>query len=360
MRCRVCSKTIPDGSRYCAYCGAGTRPAGRGWPLWAVALVALATLGGGWLMGGLRPEPTPVVVEKVVTVVVEKQALVTPTPSGIGSTWTSPADGMGLVYVPAGEFTMGSAGSDGDADDDEKPQHKVYLDAYWIDRTEVTNAMFAQFVAAAGYKTDAEKAGKGYVFNPTSKGWEETAGADWQHPRGPGSDLAGLDAHPVVQVSWNDAAAYCAWAGRRLPTEAEWEKAARGTDGRKFPWGNQTVAGDLLNFADRNLDVDWADKNVDDGYQFTAPVGSYPKGASPYGALDMAGNVWEWAADWYDEKYYASSPVASPKGPDTGQYRVLRGGSWDYDQRFVRAASRNRNDPENRNDLIGFRCARSP
>ncbi len=355
MRCHVCSKTIPDGSRHCAYCGAGTRPVGRGWPLWAVALVALAALGGGCLAGGLRPEPTPLVVEKVV------ERVVTATPArGIGSTRTSPADGMVMVYVPAGEFTMGSADSDGDAYSNEKPQHNVYLDAFWIDRTEVTNAMFAKFVAAAGYRTDAEKAGKGWTFNAARKEWEETNGADWQHPRGPGSSISGLEQHPVVLVSWNDAAAYCQWAGRRLPTEAEWEKAARGTDGHKFPRGNQNVAGDLLNFADRNLDVDWADKNINDGHQFTAPVGSYPKGASPFGALDMAGNVWEWVADWYDETYYRSSPAQNPTGPDTGQYRVLRGGSWGNERRHGRASVRNRGLPEFRYVNIGFRCALSP
>jgi serine/threonine-protein kinase len=279
---------------------------------------------------------------------------------GIGSPQVSDKDGMTLLYVPAGEFLMGSADGDSDAYSDEKPQHKVTLDAFWIDRTEVTNAMFAKFVAAARYKTDAEKAGKARAFDPTSKQWAETAGADWQHPRGPGSDIAGLEQHPVAQVSWNDATAYCAWAGRRLPTEAEWEKAARGTDGRKFPWGNQNVAGDLLNFADRNLDVSWADKSINDGYQFTAPVGSYPKGASPYGALDMAGNVWEWVADWYNETYYQNAPAQNPKGPDSGQYRVLRGGSWHIEPGLVRAADRVRDNPENRYDLLGFRCARSP
>ena len=278
---------------------------------------------------------------------------------GIGSTMVADKDGMTQVYVPAGEFLMGSADSDSEAGSDEKPQHKVTLDAYWMDRTEVTNAMFAQFVAASDYKTDAEKAGTGFIYNPTSKNWETTAGADWQHPRGPGSNLAGLDQHPAVLVSWNDAAAYCAWAGHRLPTEAEWEKAARGTDGRKFPWGNQGVAGDFLNFADRNLAVDGADKNVDDGYQFTAPAGSYPKGASPYGALDMAGNVWEWVADWYDEKYYTSSPPQNPEGPESGQYRVLRGGSWYGDQWVARAAVRYRFVPDGRYDDVGFRCARS-
>ena len=289
----------------------------------------------------------------------DKQApMIAPTNAlGIGSTQVSPVDGMILVYVPAGEFLMGSADSDSDATSDEKPQHKVTLDAFWIDRTEVTNAMFAEFVAASGYKTDAEKAGKGAVYNPTAKSWEETAGVDWQHPRGPGSDTAGLEQHPTVLMSWNDAAAYCAWAGRRLPTEAEWEKAARGTDGRKFPWGNQDVAGDLLNFADRNLEADWADKNINDGNQFTAPAGSYPKGASPYGALDMAGNVWEWVTDWYDENYYASAPAQNPKGPDSGQDRVLRGGSWDAPLGFVRAAYRVRHGSELSYDSAGFRCA---
>jgi formylglycine-generating enzyme required for sulfatase activity len=283
-----------------------------------------------------------------------------PTPGlRIGSTWISPVDGMVQVYVPAGEFLMGFVNSDSEAGNAEKPQHKVTLDAFWIDRTEVTNAMFAKFVTASGYKTNAEKARKGYVYNPTSKSWKETAGADWQHPRGTGSDLAGLGQHPTVLVSWNDAAAYCAWTGRRLPTEAEWEKAARGMDGRKFPWGNQDAAGNLLNFADRNLEVDWADKNVDDGYQFTAPVGSYPKGVSPYGALDMAGDVWEWVADWYDEGYYASAPAQNPKGPETGQYRVLRGGSWDDRQGFVRAAVRGSVELDNGSDNVGFRCARS-
>lgn len=277
----------------------------------------------------------------------------------LGSTWTSPVDGMVQVYVPAGEFTMGSADNDSGAGNDEKPQHRVTLDAYWIDRTEVTNAMFARFVAASGYRTDAEKAGQGHVYREVGSSWEETAGADWQHPRGPDSSLAGLDQHPVVQVSWNDAAAYCAWSGRRLPTEAEWEKAARGTDGRLFPWRDQDGIGDLLNFADRNLDVSWADKNVEDGHRFTAPVGSFLKGAGPYGALDLAGNVWEWVADWYDQNYYASSPALNPLGPNLGQYRVWRGGSWGNSQWYARAACRRWYEPDRRSDDVGFRCARS-
>jgi formylglycine-generating enzyme required for sulfatase activity len=240
-------------------------------------------------------------------------------------------DGAKWVHVPAGEFLMGSTESDADAYEDERPQHTVYLGAFQIMQTEVTNAMFERFVNATGHRTMAEAAGKSWVFDVNKKKWKEIAGANWRHPRGPGSNLGGLGSHPVVHVSWDDAVAYCAWAGGRLPTEAEWEKAARGTDGRKYPWGNQPPAGDLLNFADRNLDVEWADKNTEDGYQFTAPVGSYPKGASPYGALDMAGNVWEWVADWYDAAYYAGSPRSNPTGPADGEYRVLRGGCWNND-----------------------------
>ena len=233
---------------------------------------------------------------------------------GIGSSSISPVDGMVQVYVPAGEFLMGSADSDSHAFENEKPQHKVYLEAFWIDRTEVTNAMFARFVEATGYKTDAEKAGGGKVLLEAES--IDMVGADWQHPRGRGSDLAGLDQHPVVQVSWNDALAYCAWAKRRLPTEAEWEKAARGTDGRRYPWGDawDVATTKRLDFADRNLAGDWTDKFANDGYQFTAPVGVYRAGASPYEALDMAGNVWEWVADVYDEKYYARSPEKIPRG----------------------------------------------
>ena len=206
----------------------------------------------------------------------------------------SPKDEMTMVYIPAGQFLMGSRPSDPDAWDEEKPQHLVYLDAFWIDLTPISNAMFARFVAETSYQTDAEREGKSFIFDPTennySRQWVD--GADWQHPYGPNSNLEGLSDHPVVQISWNDAQAYCKWAGRRLASEAEWEKAARGSDGRLYPWGNKKVAGNLLNFADCNLKVPWANQTINDRYQFTSPVGSYPDGASPYGILDMAGNVW--------------------------------------------------------------------
>jgi serine/threonine-protein kinase len=205
---------------------------------------------------------------------------------------------------------------------------------------------------------DAEKSGKAWVLFLTA--WEEINGADWQHPRGPGNGLSGLENHPVVQVSWNDAVAYCAWAGRRQPTETEWEKAARGADGRMYPWGNQAPNGNLANYADKNLAVSRADMNVDDGYQFIAPVGSYPSGVSLYGALDMVENVYEWVADWYTDTYYQQSPSSNPAGPSSGETRVVRGGSWSDDVRGVRYASRRKGAPEHGVDNGGFRCAASP
>jgi formylglycine-generating enzyme required for sulfatase activity len=275
-----------------------------------------------------------------------------------GATRIAEKDGMVMVYVPAGKFLMGSSDSDKQAYSDEKPQHEVYVDAFWIDQTEVTNAMFRRFVSTAGYKTEAEKVGSGWGW--IGGEWKEIKGADWQHPHGPDTNIVGLDDHPVVQVIWNDAQAYCQWTGRRLPTEAEWEKAARGTDGRKYPWGNDPITGTLLNFCDKNCEYSHKDGTIDDGYAYTAPVNSYPAGASPYGALNMAGNVWEWVADWYDEKYYASSSVKSPnpQGPTTGQYHVLRGGAWNYVSQDVRAADRYWNPPDIRLNIVGFRCSR--
>jgi formylglycine-generating enzyme required for sulfatase activity len=273
----------------------------------------------------------------------------------LGSTQISEIDGMTLVFVPAGDFTMGS---DSSSFANERPVHTVSLDSYWIDRTEVTNAMFGTFVDQTGYQTSAETAGSSYVYLPDSGHTELTQGADWQHPLGPDSSLEDLGQHPVVHVSWNDAQAYCEWVGRRLPTEAEWEKAARGPDGRTFPWGND-FDGTILNSADVNLGGALGNTSYDDGFRFTAPVGYYPSGASPYGALDMAGNVWEWVNDWVDEAYYQSSPSANPGGPASGEYRIVRGGSWHEPQDGVRAAYRGWAGPADTDITLGFRCALS-
>ncbi len=236
----------------------------------------------------------------------------------------------GPVLVPAGEFTMGSMGADSTRSSDERPQHKVYLDAFLIDRTEVTNAMYAKCVAAGVCKAPSD-----IRSSTRSKYYDDTQYANY----------------PVINVSWDAAQVYCKWAGGRLPTEAEWEKAARGPstgsgDGHIYPWGDAPPDVQRANFAN----------NVGD----TTPVGAYAAGASPYGALDMAGNVWEWVADWYDETYYASASARNPPGPGSGQDRVLRGGSWKHDQWAVRAATRNRMGPGNVYYLVGFRCARSP
>ena len=286
----------------------------------------------------LTPEP-PIPTKALPTVVPGREQV-----------WEK--DGSVMVYVPAGEFLMGSP--EGEGDYDEHPQHTVYLSAFWIDQTEVTNEQFARFVDATGYSTDAEKGGWGW--GRTGSEWKQIEGTDWRHPDGPETNIADKMDHPVVQISWNDAHAYCQWAGKRLPTEAEWEKAARGTEGRKYPWG-ETFDSSRLNFCDANCEFDHKDSGADDGYQRTAPVASYPAGASPCGALDMAGNVWEWCLDWYDANYYARSPQRHPQGPDSGWGRVLRGGSWDNTPGYLRSADRFGYWPAFRFNGIGFRCA---
>lgn len=253
---------------------------------------------------------------------------------------------MELVCVPAGEFLMGSADSDKAAKVNEMPQHTVNLDEYLIGKYDVTNAQFRIFVQATGYKTTAEMVGVTYTYDGSN--WVYRLGADWQHPWGLNSTLSGKDNHPVVCVSFYDAVAFSKWVtqvtGRKvaLPTEAQWEKAARGTDGRIYPWGNQPPDSSRLNFGE----------NV----RNTTEVGKYsPAGDSPYGAADMAGNVWQFTADWFHEEYYATSPVNNPQGPALGQYRVLRGGSWGKDSCFSRSAYRSGDPPDYFTGRCGFR-----
>jgi len=252
----------------------------------------------------------------------------TPTPTlGIGSTRVSPTDGMILLYVPEGEFLMGAADSDPDATRPEKPQHTVYLDAFWIDQTEVTSAMYAKCVADGKCKPRKCLTGSKY------------------------------DQHPAVCVVWFDAKAYCEWAGRRLPTEAEWEKAARGTDGRLYPWGNEPATCEYAIMNDGSGQA--CEERSDTA---AAHVGSRPKGASPYGALDMAGNVWEWTNDWYDPNYYSTSPYSNPTGPASGYGPAQRGGYWENKANLVRVTYRvpHSNNPMGGASSVGFRCSSSP
>jgi eukaryotic-like serine/threonine-protein kinase len=276
--------------------------------------------------------------------------------TGIGATMKNPADGADMVYVPEGVFVMGS--NSRDAYDDEKPVHIVHLDSFWIYQYEVTNDLFAVFVKETGYLTTAEAQGYSLLWQGGS--WVMQPDTHWAAPHGPGSNIIGFGDHPVAHMSYYDAAAYCEWAGGRLPTEAEWEKAARGVDSRMYPWGNSSVTGDKVNYCDMHCSYDWADNNQNDGFVYTAPVGSFPMGISPYGAFDMAGNVWEWVEDWFDGKFYHTSPYQNPSGPTNGEFRSVRGGSWIDKERDVRATYRDGNKPDSSSLHNGFRCQISP
>jgi formylglycine-generating enzyme len=247
----------------------------------------------------------------------------------------------------------------GIGDNDERPSHRVTLSTFYMDATEVTNAEFARFVEATRYKTDAEKRGSSWVFKQGMKDWTDVEGADWRHPLGPDSTIEKTLNHPVVNVSWNDATAYAKWAGKRLPTEAEWEYAARGgRAGEIYPWGNELKPGGraVANFWQGT----WPDKNeLEDGFYYTAPVASFtPNG---FGLYDMIGNVWEWTADWYAEHYYKRSPGKDPKGPARGEMRVARGGSWFCSENYCgayRVGFRGKSPQDSSFNNIGFRCAK--
>jgi formylglycine-generating enzyme required for sulfatase activity len=231
-------------------------------------------------------------------------------------------DGMVMVYVPGGTFQMGTEESHPAVEDNETPQHPVTLDSFWIDQTEVTNAQYARCVAAGVCKPPYQSS---------------SAMRDSYH------DDSQYAAYPIIYVNWNDATTYCAWVEGRLPSEAEWEYAARGPEGRANPWGNDPPDDTLLNY----------NRNVGD----TTPVGSYVRDESWTGALDMAGNVAEWVNDWYAGDYYAASPAENPKGPDTGDLKAVRGGSWFNPPYFIRSAWRSRLNPDLQDPSVGFRCA---
>jgi formylglycine-generating enzyme required for sulfatase activity len=247
----------------------------------------------------------------------------TPMPTiGIGSSKNSLTDGATIVYVPAGNFLMGSSDVDKDAQADEKPQHTVYLDAFWIDKYEVTNTLYKKCVDASKCPPHIR----------TDSRLRDTYYGD---PR--------FDNFPVIYVSWDDAKSYCAWASKHLPSEVEWEKAARGMDGRIYPWGN-------------NFDQNRLNSALDGHGYDTMSVGIFPLGASPYGAMDMAGTVAEWVADWYSQDYYTYSPSNNPTGPSEGQQKVLRGGHWVDTQKETRVTYRYHWAPDLREIAYGFRC----
>lgn len=264
----------------------------------------------------------------------------------------SPSRTEPMVLVPGGPFLMGTPAAMERAPEEEKPQHQVTLPAFRIDRFEVTNAAYARFLEAIRDShpvTCHSMEADDKDHTPRDTWWGDP---EWNAPE-----------KPVVGVDWFDAYAYCAWAGKRLPTEAEWEKAARGEDGRRYSWGNEAPGtGRHGNFADeaaRRVNPDWnVVRGYDDGFVHTAPVGSFPDGASPHGVHDMIGNVWEWVNDWFSEAAYTEGPRRHPRGPAEGQRRVLRGGSWDSTPNFLRAAVRYRHFPGYRNNSFGFRCAR--
>jgi formylglycine-generating enzyme required for sulfatase activity len=312
---------------------------GRPWMLITVLVGGLVLLGVAALwgsFGGSRDVPTPTATVSGPTftpaIISPSQPETTSTPEwietvqspapapslGVGSTLVSDLDSMTLLYVPAGEFIMGN---DNGALD-EQPAHRVYLDAFWIDQSEVTNHMYSLCVDAKECQLpkDLRSFTRNHYYGNT-----------------------GFDNYPVIQVDWNMAQKYCTWAGRRLPTEAEWEKAARGMDGNIYPWGNDAPNATLLNY----------NYNAQD----TTGVNSYAAGMSPYGAYDMLGNVWEWVSDWYDPMYYQSSPPSNPKGPATESARVHRGGSWRDDVSYISAAKRDSGDPAYADFYLGFRCA---
>ena len=299
-----------------------------------------------------------------------------------------PEPPTGMTFIKSGTFTMGSE----DGATDEKPLHEVTVKSFFMDKTEVTNAQFAEFAMATKYVTLAERPltakdlpgllpefeGKSVAlcYRPPKDAvdlrdamqwWAPVIGANWRHPDGPETDIVGKEKHPVVHVCWDDAQAYCKWAGKRLPTEAEWEFAARGgLEKARYVWGNEFSPGGKW------MANTWQGKfphenTGEDGFKGLAPVGSFP--ANGYGLFDMAGNVWEWCSDWYLPDYYAKSPKENPQGPTTSFDRdepgvmkhSTRGGSWmcsDSYCRGYRPSARMKTSPDTGLSNTGFRCVK--
>lgn len=278
----------------------------------------------------------------------------------------------GMIHLTGGSFLMGTEDEEGFPDDGEGPVREVTLDPFLIDKTSVTNRQFREFVKATGYKTEAEKYGWSFVFyiflsdeiinsDPMRAAqtpwWCGIPGADWQHPEGPGSTIFDRMNHPAIHVSWNDAMAYCEWAGKRLPTEAEWEYAARGgLEQSRFPWGDE------LTPEGKHMCNVWqgefpAVNTVEDGYVGTAPVDSFePNG---YGLYNVSGNVWEWCLDWFSPDYHKKTDSLNPVNMEESAGKSIRGGSYlchkSYCNRY-RVAARTMNTPDSSTGNMGFRC----
>jgi formylglycine-generating enzyme required for sulfatase activity len=281
--------------------------------------------------------------------------------------------GLEFVEVPAGEFVMGTSDPHGYPSDGEGPEHTVEISAFSIARHPITNDQFASFVDATGHRTTAEQFGNTFVFAgllpdefpetravATAPWWREVLGGDWRHPEGPQSDISTRGDHPVVHVSWDDAMAFCRWSDTRLPTEAEWEYAARGgLAGSHYPWGDEREPDGKhrMNVYQGQFPVG---DTGDDGWIGTCPVGSFPPNG--YGLHEMTGNVWEWCSDWFDPTYYARSPRADPQGPTDGATRVMRGGSYlcheSYCWRY-RVDARSANTSDSTTGNLGFRVIAS-
>lgn len=283
--------------------------------------------------------------------------------SGAGTT-------IGMVGLDGGTFLMGHDLDEGYPDDGEGPMHEVQVSPFLIDATTVSNTLYSEFVDATGYRTESETFGWSFVFGgflpddfpPTRAAaqtpwWRAVEGSDWRHPEGPHTDIADRMDHPVTHVSWNDAVAYAGWAGKRLPTEAEWEYAARGgLVQNRYPWGDEREPGGShrMNVWQGNFPNE---NTLADGFAGTAPASSFlPNG---YGLHNMTGNVWEWCSDWFDPSAYRSSSGPDPSGPAQGTHRVMRGGSYlcheSYCYRY-RVAARSANTPDSAAGNIGFRC----
>jgi sulfatase modifying factor 1 len=277
-----------------------------------------------------------------------------------------------MILLEGGDFLMGTDAREGFPADGEGPVRRVTLDSFYIDPRPVTNEAFAKFIEATHYRTESEQFGWSFVFegdlspeqreSQTVHGaewWRRIEGAVWNHSEGPASDILNRPTHPVVQVSWNDASAYAAWAGKRLPTEAEWEYAARGgLEQKLYPWGDDLTPNG------QHLSNVWqgafpTHNTAEDGFASTSPVDAFPPNA--FGLYSMTGNTWEWCADWFDAEYHLHATRTNPIGPPTGTARMLKGGSYlchkSYCNRY-RVAARSSNTPDSATTNISFRCVR--